>query len=321
MDKSKLENSETKRDEIVLPYTLSTSSAIYNGWFMECIDASCPGQAFCLKVDPNPVTCLKSDYQDIKVLKSESYGNVLVLDGIINCTERDECSYQEMMTHLAMCSHKNPKKVLIIGGGDGGIAREAAKHACVQRVDQCEIDEKVVDVCRDHLESMSRGYDNDKVDLHIGDGFVFLKERKQEYDVIITDSSDPIGPAEVLFGLEYYKLLYESLKSGGIIVSQGESLWIDGGMDYMPELIKEISSIFPSVDYAYTYIPSYTTGQIGFILASKDEGTNFRKPVRILSDVEKSSMNLQYYSEKVHESSFVFPRFIQKVLDQCLNRN
>lgn len=116
-----------------------------------------------------------------------------MLDGIIQCTERDEFAYQEMLAHLSMFSHPNPKKVLIIGGGDGGVLREVLKHECVESVHMCEIDEMVIDISKKHLPGMTSAFSHPKLGLFIADGFEFLKNHRNEYDVIITDSSDPIG--------------------------------------------------------------------------------------------------------------------------------
>ncbi|PIC48568.1 hypothetical protein B9Z55_007489 [Caenorhabditis nigoni] len=193
-----------------------------------------PGQAFSLQVK-KVLFHEKSKYQDVLVFESTTYGNVLVLDGIVQATERDEFSYQEMLAHLPLFAHPNPKRVgieiielnskfqvLIIGGGDGGILREVLKHDTVEKVTMCEIDEMVIDVAKKFLPGMSCGFSHEKLDLYCGDGFEFLKNHKNEFDVIITDSSDPVGPAESLFGQSYYELLRDALKEDGILSSQGE---------------------------------------------------------------------------------------------------
>lgn len=131
---------------------------------------------------------------------SETYGKALILDGIIQCTERDEFGYQELISFIPLCCHSNPKKVLIVGGGDGGVAREVVKHPLVEEVHQVEIDERVVELSRQHLPFMASGFNSPKMRLTIGDGFEYMKQRSGEFDVIITDSSsDPIGPATSLF--------------------------------------------------------------------------------------------------------------------------
>lgn len=163
----------------------------------------------------------KSKYQDVLIFKSTDYGTVLVLDNVIQCTERDEFSYQEMICHLAMNSHPDPKKVLVIGGGDGGVLREVVKHECVEEAILCDIDEAVIRLSKQYLPGMAAGFNHPKVKVHVGDGFKFLDDYKNTFDVIITDSSDPEGPAESLFQKSYFQLLDAALRPGGVITTQG----------------------------------------------------------------------------------------------------
>lgn len=167
----------------------------------------------------------KSQYQDVLIFESSDYGMVLVLDNVIQCTERDEFAYQEMITHLGMFAHPNPKKVLVIGGGDGGVLREIVKHDCVEEAVLCDIDEAVIRLSKKFLPGMSVGFQHPKVKVHVGDGFKFLEDYKDCFDVIVTDSSDPEGPAESLFQKPYFELLHGALREGGIITTQGWSPW------------------------------------------------------------------------------------------------
>jgi spermidine synthase len=169
----------------------------------------------------------KSKYQDVLVFESSNHGTVLVLDNAIQCTERDEFSYQEMITHLPMNAHPDPKDVLVIGGGDGGVLREIVKHPNIRSATLVDIDEAVIRVSKKYLPGMSIGFQHPKVKVIVDDGFEFLKRAKAmgeegKYDVIITDSSDPEGPAESLFRKEYFELLSGALREGGIISTQGE---------------------------------------------------------------------------------------------------
>uniref|UniRef100_A0A158P9S5 PABS domain-containing protein n=1 Tax=Angiostrongylus cantonensis TaxID=6313 RepID=A0A158P9S5_ANGCA len=226
-----------------------------------------PGQAFSLKVK-EVLFHQRSDYQDVLVFKS--YGNVLVLDGIIQATERDEFSYQEMLAHLPMFAHPNPKRVLIIGGGDGGILREVLKHPEVEQVTMCEIDRVVIDVSKKFLPGMSCCFSSPKLNLYCGDGFEFLKNNKNQFDVIITDSSDPIGPAESLFGQSYYELLRDALNENGVLSSQGECPWLD--LALIRNVYHEYCTpIFPVVHFAVGSVPSYTSGLMGYIVCSKSK--------------------------------------------------
>lgn len=187
-----------------------THPAIKDGWFAEISDTMWPGQAMSLKVE-KVLHVEKSKYQDVLVFKSTTYGNVLVLDNCIQVTERDEFSYQEMITHLALNSHPNPKKALVIGGGDGGVLREILKHESIEEAWLCDIDETVIEVSKKYLPNMAKSYDDPRTRVHIGDGFKFLEEYKNQFDVIITDSSDPEGPAESLFQKPYFQLLKDAL--------------------------------------------------------------------------------------------------------------
>ncbi|XP_041479721.1 spermidine synthase-like [Lytechinus variegatus] len=284
--------------------------SLKKGWFSE-LGTLWPGEAASLEVE-EVLFHERSKFQDVLVFKSKTYGNVLVLDGVIQCTERDEYSYQEMITFLALNSHPCPEKVLVIGGGDGGVIREIVKHPDVDSVTQCEIDGCVVEVSKKYLPNMSAGYDSPKLTQHIGDGFAFMKENKNAFDVIITDSSDPVGPAEMLFEKEYYELMKNALKPGGIVSTQGESLWLH--LDLIKSMQKFCRSLYPVVDYAFTTVPTYPSGQIGFTLCSTNPETNFREPVNKLSDEQIKKMGLRYYNSDVHKAAFVLPQFAREAL-------
>ncbi|CAN8072392.1 unnamed protein product [Agarophyton chilense] len=286
---------------------------IKDGWFIER-NSLWPGQAMSLEVEKVIEHC-KSKYQDILVFKSKSYGNVLVLDGVIQCTERDEFAYHEMIVHIPLFSHPNPEKVLIIGGGDGGAMREVLKHPVVKKVVQCEIDEKVMELAKKYLPTLSSSYGNDRSEVLIKDGLEFMKDKEEEFDVIITDSSDPIGPAKALFSMAYYEAMHRSLKPGGLICAQGECMWLHASL--IQPLIWSCRRLYAVVEYAYTTIPTYPSGQIGFILCSKDVNTKFRVPLR--KPNEDMLSNLQYYNSEIHSASLVLPNFARHaVLSQVL---
>ncbi|PYI06840.1 spermine synthase [Aspergillus sclerotiicarbonarius CBS 121057] len=288
-----------------------THPTIKDGWFSEQ-SGMWPGQAMNLKVN-QILHHEKSKYQDVLVFESSDYGTVLVLDNVIQCTERDEFSYQEMITHLAMNSHPNPKKVLVIGGGDGGVLREVVKHETVEEAILCDIDEAVIRVSKKYLPGMSIGFQHPNVKVHVGDGFKFLEERKNEFDVIITDSSDPEGPAESLFQKPYFELLRDALREGGVITTQGsENQWLH--LSLITDLKKSCKEVFPVAEYAYTTIPTYPSGQIGFMVCCKDATRNVKEPVRKWSREEEERL-CRYYNEDIHRASFILPNFARKALD------
>ncbi|KAF2397722.1 spermidine synthase [Trichodelitschia bisporula] len=287
-----------------------THPTIKDGWFREISDMW-PGQAMTLKVK-QILHHEKSKYQDVLIFESTDYGRVLVLDNVIQCTERDEFSYQEMITHLAMNAHPNPKKVLVIGGGDGGVLREVVKHSCVEQAILCDIDEAVIRLSKQHLPEMAAGFNHPNVKVHVGDGFAFLKEYKNEFDVIITDSSDPEGPAEALFQKSYFELLNGALRDGGVITTQGsENQWLH--LSLIVDLKKSCSEVFPVAEYAYTTIPTYPSGQIGFMVCCKDASRNVKVPLRSWSPEEEEKL-CRYYSKEIHEAAFVLPTFARKAL-------
>uniref|UniRef100_A0A0K8VLW7 Spermidine synthase n=1 Tax=Bactrocera latifrons TaxID=174628 RepID=A0A0K8VLW7_BACLA len=284
---------------------------ILNGWFSEIQNELWPGQAFSLKLS-RVLHEEKSKYQDIKVLDTATYGTCLVLDGIIQCTTRDEFSYQEMISLLPLNSHPAPKKVLIVGGGDGGVAREVSKHPLVEEIHQVEIDERVVELSKEFLPNMACGFKNPKVKLTIGDGFKYMKEHANEFDVIITDSSDPVGPAESLFQESYYELMKNALRPGGIVCSQGGSFWLNCA--YVKKIMDGCKKHFTKVSYAHTSIPSYPCGHIGFVIGCLDSNTNFKTSLHNFSEAELENMKLKYYTRNIHSAAFSLPRWVELFL-------
>jgi spermidine synthase len=285
----------------------SGKDLIVDGWFHER-GILWPGQAMSIQVE-EILDHHRSKFQDVLVFKSKTYGTVLVLDGVIQCTERDEFSYQEMISHVPLCSHANPEKVLVIGGGDGGVLREIAKHDCVKEIVICEIDADVIDVSKKYLPGLAAGFNDPRVTVVVDDGAVFLENNKNTYDVIITDSSDPVGPASVLFETPFYTAMFKSLREGGIVFTQGECIWLH--LQLIRPLIAQISKFFTTVEYAYTTMPTYPSGQIGFICGTKN-GKSCKKPVRQLPPEVLNT--LQYYSPELHEACFVLPAFARRAI-------
>lgn len=285
---------------------------IKDGWFMEKGELW-PGQAMSLEVEEVLHHCM-SKFQDILVFKSKSYGKVFVLDGVIQFTERDEFAYQEMIAHLPLFSHPNPKSVLVVGGGDGGVLREVLKHPTVEKAVLCEIDEKVIEVSKTYFPAMASSFKDDRVKVNIMDGAKYMEEHQGEYDVIITDSSDPIGPAKALFELPFYEAMHGCLNDGGVICTQGECMWLH--LDLIQPLMAACKRIFPIVEYGYTTIPTYPSGQIGFILCGKGRNGSFREPIRKPS--AEMMDTLRYYNPSIHTAAFVLPTFASKAMERSL---
>ncbi|KZS95157.1 spermidine synthase [Sistotremastrum niveocremeum HHB9708] len=281
---------------------------IKDGWFRE-ESSQWPGQAMSIKV-AKVLHTEKSKFQDVLVFQSETYGNVLVLDGVIQCTERDEFSYQEMIAHIPLNAHPNPKRVLVIGGGDGGVVREVLKHESVDHVDLVDIDEAVPRVSKTYLPHMAALLNDNRCSVHIADGFAYLQDPKLEkYDVIITDSSDPVGPASALFQPPYFQLLHNALNPGGHISTQSECLWLH--LPFIKSIQDSVKKIFEIAEYAFTTIPTYPSGQIGFVIAKKAGG-----PPRDVKAPLRTVPGCRYYNNNVHKAAFVLPEFGRVLIEE-----
>ena len=248
---------------------------------------------------------IKSEFQEIEVVESESFGKVLLIDGVIMLTEADEFCYHEMIAHVPLCVHTKAQKVLVIGGGDGGTVREILKHDNVKEVDVCEIDEKVIEISKRHFPYLANSFNDPRVKIYCEDGNEFIKAHKDKYDIIIVDSSDPIGPAEVLFRREFYEAMFRALKDDGIVVTQAESFF------YHSKIIKALFSfirdIYPISGYYFTLVPTYPSGIIGFTFCS----TKYH-PIDDFKETEALKLNdLKYYNKDIHKASFTLPNFFQ----------
>mmetsp|Transcript_25969 Transcript_25969/g.53327 ORF Transcript_25969/g.53327 Transcript_25969/m.53327 type:complete len:312 (+) Transcript_25969:46-981(+) len=285
-------------------------SLIENGWFIEK-NAQWPGQANALEVK-EVLLHKKTKFQDLLVFASAKHGNVIVLDGVIQITERDEMSYQEMLAHLPMFSAEKPTHVLIIGGGDGGVLREVVKHDTVEKVTWCEIDGDVVEAAKKYMPNVAIAVSNPKTELLVGDGVAFAESSKENsFDVIIVDSSDPVGPAEKLFSKEFYVNVHRILKPGGVVCSQGECLWLNE--DLIDAMVTDYGACFASAEYASIQVPTYPSGQIGAFIARK-AGTAGPASCRSPRREPPAGMPLRYYTAEMHAAAFALPAFLRKRL-------
>ncbi len=282
-------------------------SKIVDGWFSE-ICPMWPGVALSIEID-KVLYSKKSKFQQIDLFQTKNFGKMLVLDGIIQLTEPDEFAYHEMLAHVPMFSHPNPENILVIGGGDGGILRETGRHECAKHIDFCEIDEEVIRVAKEFLPDIACGFDDPRVEVHIGDGNSFVQAQKNKYDVIIVDSSDPVGPGEALFEKPFYKALKQALKPGGIIATQGESFFLH--KDCVTNLVKITKELFSVQAYSYILVPTYPGGHIGICMGSL--GPELIKPCRKITDSFQEQ--LKYYSPEMHKASFVLPYFAKKMFE------
>lgn len=285
-------------------------------WFHEKSN-SFPGQVFSLEIE-EIMHHSNSPFQDVLVFKSRTFGNVLVLNGIVQCCEKDEFAYQELITNLAVMSHARPKRVLVIGGGDCGVIRELVKHAeyGIEEITMVEIDDTVIQLLAMYLPGMACHRNHEKVNIIIEDGFEYLKrlglQSLEKYDVIITDSSDPEGPAQGFFHTSYFELLSKALNKNGIVIMQSsENIWLN--LNYLQELLYKCRLVFKNVAYSQCYMPSYTSGQLGLIVATNDPSNSLLFPKRTFSP-EKEAQLWRYYSSDVHKASFVLPLWAHRIL-------
>ncbi|AWH76655.1 polyamine aminopropyltransferase [Clostridioides difficile] len=256
----------------------------------------------------------KSQFQRIDVFDSDEFGKFLTIDGLMMVTYKDEFIYHEMITHVPMATNLNIKKVLVIGGGDGGTVRELSRYPQIEKIDMVEIDKMVVDVSKEYMDICSCKLDDKRVSLYFEDGVNFVKcADDKSYDLIIVDSTDPIGPGEGLFSTDFYKDCYRILTDDGILVNQSESPYFDFNAKEMKRANKKLKQIFPISEVYQAHIPTYPSGHWLFGFASKK-----LNPVKNQdrNGWEKLSLKTKYYNSDIHLGSFMLPQYVKEMLDE-----
>lgn len=259
----------------------------------------------------------RTGHQGLVLFENESFGRVLVLDGAVQLTERDEFVYHEMMAHVPVLAHGNAERVLIIGGGDGGIAEEALKHASVKALTLVDIDEGVVEFSRRHLSSVNKGcFDDPRFHLHIGDGAAYVRETQERFDVVIVDSTDPVGPSLALYTPEFYAGCRRCLRPGGVLVTQSGSPLLQGGeisgciRDFLNAGFEDAASYLAAV-------PTYFGGFFALGWATDAPETR-RVPEATLTERFAASgiEGLRYYTPAVHRAAFALPPYVSDLVAQ-----
>ncbi len=258
----------------------------------------------------------RSPYQLVEIFDTYKYGRMLTVDKMVMCSERDEAAYHEMIIHVPMLTNPQIKKVLVVGGGDGGSVREILKHPQVESVTMVEIDEAVIRASREFLPSLSSALNDPKLDLMIGDGIEYLKQAEDEgFDFIVIDSSDPVGPSVGLFSSDFYKDVYRCLTPNGVMSAQSESPRFN--QTAFVDLVHCLQDIFGMADVSpyLAFIQTYPTGMWSFSYCSKGG----RHPTADL-DEEKAiafaeQHDLHYYNSEVHGAAFCLPTFIKRLLN------
>jgi spermidine synthase len=251
----------------------------------------------------------QTSFQHLVIAEAGPLGRVMLLDGNIQVSQFDESGYHEMLAHLPLLSHPDPRRVLVVGGGDGGTLREVLRHPEVERVDLCEIDGEVIEASRQFLPGLAGGFDDPRAQVHIADGIRCMKEHPVGWDVILVDSSDPAGPAEGLFQRPFYEDLRSALRPDGIAVTQSESAFLFG--DLVKDIFEMLVELFPVTGYYQTIVPTYASGIIGFAFCSLGPNPLDREPdPRRL----RSLGPMDYYSPQLHRASFALPRRFLRLL-------
>jgi spermidine synthase len=267
---------------------------------------------FSIKVDKQLYSS-QSDFQRIDIFESKEFGRFLTLDGYMMLTEKDEFIYHEMMVHVPMSVHPNVKRVLVIGGGDGGTVRELSRYDYIESIDLVEIDEEVVEACKKYLKQTACGFDDKRVKIYYDDGLKFVRKYVNEYDLILVDSTDPFGPGEGLFTKEFYGNCCKALKEDGIMVNQHESPFYPNDAVAMQRAHKRIVESFPIARVYQAHIPTYPSGHWLFGFASKKY-----HPIED-QDVARwkaQGLKTRYYNEQLHRGAFALPNYVEEMLEK-----
>ena len=247
-----------------------------------------------------------SSFQKIEIFENEAFGNVLFLDGLVQTTEKDEHFYHEMIVHPAFMSHPQPKTCLIIGGGDGGTLREVLRHAEVDSVSLVEIDRLVIEVCQKYFPWLDNALKDERAKIVIADGNAFLDDKESKYDIVIIDSSEPLGPSSVLHGREFYQKLKLCLNSDGIVVAQTGSPFFH--LEFLKKTAGMLKTLFPIVRFYLGTVPTYPGGIWSYVFLSEN-----RQPLEVR---EKALPGLKYYTRHIHRAAFALPGFLEDPLGQ-----
>lgn len=254
----------------------------------------------------------QSEFQRIDIFDSQEFGRFFTLDGLMMLTEKDEFIYHDMIVHVPIATNLGIKKVLVIGGGDGGTVRELTRYKTIEHIDMVEIDKMVVEVCKEYIPQTAGKLDDSRVQLHFEDGLKYVRSKENEYDLIIVDSTDPFGPGEGLFTREFYGNCYKALKEDGILVNQHESPYYSYYINSMRRAHHRIREFFPVCRVYQAHISTYPSGYWLFGFASKKYD-----PINDLDEDRWKKLNLKtkYYNTELHKGSFYLPSYVRELLE------
>lgn len=243
-------------------------------------------------------------FQHLAVVVTEQFGRMLLLDGMVMTTDADEYVYHEMITNIALNSHPNPQNVLIIGGGDGGALREAVRHPKVEQATLVEIDGQVIEAAKQYFPALSCSFTDPKARVVVDDGIAFVQQRQNEFDIILVDSTEPVGPAVQLFSPEFYRACGTALKDDGMLVVQSESPFFNA--EVIKQAFGNIQQIFPLTKLYLASIPTYPSGLWSFTVGSKKYDPE--------QPLHKNENRLKYYNEDIHRAAFKLPGFVSDII-------
>lgn len=253
-----------------------------------------------------------TEHQRLQVFENGTFGRVLTLDDVVQVTEGDNFIYHEMMTHVPLFAHGDARRVLIIGGGDGGMAREVLRHKTVEQVTMIEIDAGVVDFCKEYLPNVSNGaFDDPRLNLVINDGAVFMRENTEKFDAIIVDSTDPVGPGEVLYTDTFYGHAARSLTERGILVTQNGVPFMQG-----PELsntMRAFKALFSDATCYMATIPTYAGGPMAFGWGTNGDARDVDLAT-LRARFEAADFVTDYYTPEVHMGAFSLPPYVSRLI-------
>ena len=274
-------------------------------WFTEASDED--GCAFSLKYSQK-LHEEQSAFQTIEVYETTHFGKLMVIDGFIMLTQRDNFIYHEMMVHPALYSHNNPESVAIIGGGDCGSLREVLKHDCVKKVTQIDIDECVTRIAEKYFPELCEANQDPRAELKFSDGVKWMQAQPaNSLDVIIVDSTDPVGPGEVLFSEKFYQSCGRALRGNGLLIQQSESPLLHNESIIQPMKNRMASADFKTVETLFFPLPVYPSGWWTATIAGKNTVSFSRA-----EDCDNNRIKTNYYNSNIHHAAFAAPEFMKK---------
>lgn len=255
-----------------------------------------------------------SEHQHIQIFKNPLWGRIMLLDGIVQTTEKDEFIYHEMFAHVPCLTHESPKTVLIVGGGDGGLLREVLRHQCVERVVVVEIDADVVELCKTYLPKHSQGAWNDaRVELVIAEGCEYVRTVSERFDLILSDSTDPVGPGTVLFSHQFYQNALNALTPTGILATQNGVSFLQ--LDELHQTYQRLSMCAQYCGFYAAVVPTYVGGAMHFAWASQGVDCRTITLETVQARFRASGLSTQYYSPEVHMAAFALPQYVVEALE------